>query len=117
MGTKQTSRKQIDYFLLLPDFVTMNFFYVAILALVVAASARTPTLVSLDKNFTGSHLYEDPNPTGTCSTGELDVQVTGLSGSFCSPACSQSSPCPDPSHPAGVTAQSQCVLVIQGSQT
>jgi hypothetical protein len=59
--------------------------------------------------------YEDPNPNG-CQSDEEDVQITGLQGSFCSPSCSASSPCPS-DVPSGTTARPECVLEKQGSSS
>lgn len=61
----------------------------------------------------GSKFYEDPN-AGPCSGTETAVQITGVKGSFCSPTCSASSPCPGA--PAGATAKPQCVLEKPPSQ-
>lgn len=54
----------------------------------------------------GSKVYEDPKDG--CSTGEKAIQVSGISGDFCAPACSAVGACPDA--PAGVDGQAQCVL-------
>ena len=59
----------------------------------------------------GKH-YEDPK--NGCSSDEEKVQITGVTGSFCSPHCSASSPCPT-DVPRGTTAQPQCVLETPGS--
>ena len=59
--------------------------------------------------------YGDPN-AGPCKDGSEAVQITGLSGSFCSPPCSSSSPCPT-DVPDGATAQPKCVLETAGSPT
>jgi len=59
--------------------------------------------------------YEDPGASGTCHTGETALQITGVTGSFCSPSCSASSPCPGA--PAGAAAQGQCVLDKPPSKT
>jgi len=61
----------------------------------------------------GGH-YGDPNK-GPCLADEEAVSITGVTGKFCSPACSSSSPCP--AVPAGTTAQAQCVVETPGSQT
>ena len=60
----------------------------------------------------GKH-YEDPN-AGPCSAGEDAVQITGVKGSFCSPSCSTSSPCPT-DVPDGATAKPTCALSKGGS--
>jgi hypothetical protein len=54
----------------------------------------------------GSH-YGDPNK-GPCLPDEKAVQINGITGKFCSPSCSTSSPCPPV--PAGTTATPQCVV-------
>jgi hypothetical protein len=62
-----------------------------------------------------SYHYEDPN-TGGCQAGEEPVRVTGLDGSFCSPSCSSSSPCPTDYPPGtGAGVQGECVLETPGS--
>jgi hypothetical protein len=50
--------------------------------------------------------YEDPK--GGCGSDEQAVQVTGVDGAFCSPACTGTT-CPS-DVPTGVTATPQCVL-------
>jgi len=62
-----------------------------------------------------SNDYEDPGASGTCHTGETALQITGVPGSFCSPSCSATSPCP--AAPAGSSAQGQCVLEKPPSKT
>lgn len=59
--------------------------------------------------------YGDPN-AGPCKAGSQAVQITGLSGSFCSPPCSSSLPCPT-DLPDGATAKASCVLETAGSPT
>merc|ERR1712224_825598 len=54
-------------------------------------------------------MYEKP----PCQSGEEAVRVQGLSGSFCSPSCSMTQPCP--AVPKGTTAQGKCILETQGS--
>ena len=55
-----------------------------------------------------------PGPAGgdygapPCPADEKAVQITGITGSYCAPSCSASSPCP--AAPAGTTAQPQCVV-------
>ena len=81
----------------------------------IAAQPSYPTVkkaaLGLARPLAGP--YEDPNGGG-CSAGEEAVQITGLAGSFCSPKCSASSPCP--ANPSG-SAKPQCVLETSGSQT
>jgi len=62
-----------------------------------------------------SNDYEDPGASGTCHTGESAISITGLTGSFCSPSCSASAPCPGA--PTGASAQPQCVLEKPPSKT
>merc|ERR1711939_306761 len=54
----------------------------------------------------GSH-YEDPK--GGCRSDEVDVQVQGVTGGFCSPSCTLGIFCPG-DVPTGVTAKPQCAL-------
>merc|ERR1712205_73320 len=54
-----------------------------------------------------SSHYEDPNPNG-CQSGEVKIQIQGVKGDFCSPACA-GSVCP-PDVPSGVTAKPTCAL-------
>jgi len=58
----------------------------------------------------GSH-YEDPNTTGSCRSDEQDIQIQGITGKFCSPACTGvfKTKCPT-DVPAGVTARPECAL-------
>merc|ERR1739848_899518 len=51
--------------------------------------------------------YEDPKDG--CKSDEIDVQVQGVSGAFCSPSCSLFKRCPT-DVPAGVAAHPQCAL-------
>merc|ERR1711988_898989 len=53
--------------------------------------------------------YEDPNTTGRCQEGELDVEIQGIQGKMCAPKCSASGACPT-DVPAGVTAKPTCAL-------
>ena len=56
--------------------------------------------------------YEDPALTGSCHAGEQSVQIQGLTGDFCSPACSTATACPS----AGkVLGQGKCVIQTAGS--
>merc|ERR1712216_882094 len=56
--------------------------------------------------------YGDP-ATG-CKTDEIDVQVQGVKGDFCTPSCSLFKACPS-DVPSRVTAKPQCAL--QNSST
>jgi cathepsin L len=60
----------------------------------------------------GDH-YEDP-VDGKCHGTEEAVQITGVTGSFCSPKCEILNICPKA--PEGATAKGKCVLETQGSQ-
>ena len=53
----------------------------------------------------GSH-YGDP--AKGCQPDEKAVKINGVTGSYCAPHCSASSPCP--AVPAGTTAAPQCVV-------
>jgi len=65
----------------------------------------------------GKTHYEDPNANGgKCLSDEEAIQITGLDGSFCSPNCGATSPCPT-DVPTGTTAQPKCVLDAPGSQS
>jgi len=57
----------------------------------------------------GSSHYEDPKDG--CQSDEKAIQIQGVSGDFCSPAC-QGSRCPN-DVPTGVTAEPQCALKDQ----
>eukprot|EP01044_Picomonas_judraskeda_P003416 COSAG03_NODE_281_length_9478_cov_271.757224_4_plen_163_part_00 len=61
----------------------------------------------------GHGHYGDPS-AGPCQADEKKVQIQGLQGDFCSPACSSSSPCPT-DVPAGTTAKGECMLETPGS--
>ena len=77
-----------------------------------AAAARA----SVQATFVGlpaTGHYEDPNPSG-CLSDEEDIQITGVSGNFCSPSCSASRNCPT-DVPAGTTARPECVLEKAGA--
>merc|ERR1712127_383325 len=58
----------------------------------------------------GKTHYEDPN-AGGCQSDEVDIQITGVSGSVCSPKCTGifKTKCPK-DIPAGVTAEPECAL-------
>jgi len=58
----------------------------------------------------GSSHYEDPS-AGGCQSDEEAVQIMGLSGDFCSPACTGlfKQTCPK-DVPSGVSATPECVL-------
>lgn len=58
--------------------------------------------------------YEDPNPG--CAADEEAVQITGVSGSFCSPKCTGVIIKKCPANPSG-TAEGKCVLEMSGSST
>jgi len=62
---------------------------------------------SADVSMPMTSHYEDP-AKGGCQKGELNIQVQGVKGDFCTPECTNSA-CPT-DVPAGVTAQPQCVL-------
>ena len=63
----------------------------------------------------GKTHYGDPFD-GPCMSGEVNVTVTGVAGSFCSPECKLGIFCPK-DVPAGVTAKPQCALQDQKTQS
>jgi C1A family cysteine protease len=65
------------------------------------------------KRAHGGH-YADP--AKGCGADEQAVSITGLTGDFCSPCCSDSIPCPT-DVPGGATAIPQCALETSGSTT
>lgn len=70
------------------------------------APPRTPPALALRR-----FLAEPP-----CQSGEQQVSVTGVPGSFCSPPCLSSGSCPT-DVPPGTTAQPECVLEFPGNKT
>lgn len=62
----------------------------------------------------GRTHYGDPN-SGPCLSDEQAVQITGLAGSFCSPHCAQTVPCPT-DVPDQATARPQCALSTGGGE-
>ena len=51
-------------------------------------------------------FYENPYDVAECSSGEVNVSISGIGGAICSP------PCPDMSCPSdpGIAARAQCAL-------
>jgi hypothetical protein len=81
----------------------------------IAMQPSYPIAGSTDETAPEASHYEDPNGGG-CQAGEEPVRITGLSGSFCSPSCSASSPCPTDYPPGtGAGVQGECVLETPGS--
>ena len=79
----------------------------------LALDTTTPVTMSLIPGLlvdATSH-YEDPSPSG-CQSGEVKIQIQGVKGDFCSPACTGTS-CPT-DVPTGVTAKPTCALQVQG---
>eukprot|EP00740_Mantoniella_antarctica_P006771 CAMPEP_0181363396 /NCGR_PEP_ID=MMETSP1106-20121128/8697_1 /TAXON_ID=81844 /ORGANISM="Mantoniella antarctica, Strain SL-175" /LENGTH=174 /DNA_ID=CAMNT_0023477773 /DNA_START=107 /DNA_END=631 /DNA_ORIENTATION=+ len=61
------------------------------------------------------HKLPYSNPfTGMCQPTEMKVSISGVPGSFCSPKCGPSAPCPADTH-KGATAKGECVLETAGS--
>ena len=67
--------------------------------------------------------YSNPS-TGACQTSEAKVTITGIPGSFCSPKCGPSLPCPANTHFASSASPqsssrrrdatpSQCALICR----
>jgi len=83
-------------------------------------AADDVTVTTLSKEFlkraaltAHKKAYGNPN-TAPCMADEMKVAIQGLAGSFCSPSCSATSPCPADSW-KGATAEGQCVLETPGS--
>jgi len=79
------------------------------------AAALTPVTMSLmpGLRMDGASHYEDPSPDG-CQSDEVKIEIQGLKGDFCSPACDGSS-CPT-DVPSGVTAKPMCALQDSSSK-
>jgi hypothetical protein len=71
-------------------------------------SYPTATAAMVEETAGASH-YEAP----PCQSDEVQVTITGISGTFCSPKCSTFKPCPT-DVPTGTTAKPECVLEAQG---
>ena len=58
------------------------------------------------KRTDGNGFYENPYDVAECSSGEVNVTISGIGGAICSP------PCPDMSCPSdpGIAARAQCAL-------
>lgn len=108
----------------------MKTFAFLALLVVAASAARVPEQIKLlqkayehrppiERHWTvalaasGTHYG---NPANGCQADEEAVQVQGLSGDFCSPKCSSTTPCPT-DVPAGTTVKPQCALEVQGSSS
>eukprot|EP00467_Chlorarachnion_reptans_P026206 CAMPEP_0114525276 /NCGR_PEP_ID=MMETSP0109-20121206/22328_1 /TAXON_ID=29199 /ORGANISM="Chlorarachnion reptans, Strain CCCM449" /LENGTH=133 /DNA_ID=CAMNT_0001706827 /DNA_START=15 /DNA_END=416 /DNA_ORIENTATION=- len=86
----------------------------ALLALSASAYEVTKTELSVDfvKDFANATThYGDPKQG--CMSDEIAVQIQGVAGDFCTPACSLIKACPT-DVPTGVKATPQCAL--QASQ-
>merc|ERR1712046_500298 len=85
---------------------------VAVLAAVACAAPAKPVTLELSPEFlatlANSTHYEDPKPNG-CLSDEISIQIQGVKGDFCTPACSLFKPCTS-ELPSGVTAKAQCAL-------
>merc|ERR1711865_515720 len=64
---------------------------------------------SLMPQVADSCHFEDPFQPAGCQTGELNITVQGVTGSFCAPKCDASGACPTDTC-AGTVAKPQCVL-------
>lgn len=67
------------------------------------AALLTPLLVA------ATH-YGDPNKFPGCAADEEKIQITGLAGDFCSPACNATTQACPTDVPTGVTAKPSCAL-------
>merc|ERR1711957_258516 len=96
----------------------MNMFakVVALALFITYVYAQTPAVeVSFMGGFGGSVMplgkchFDDPfQPTG-CLSGELNITVAGVKGSFCAPKCDASGGCPTDVCP-GTVAKPTCAL-------
>jgi len=70
----------------------------------------SPTPAPSPPGPSGKTHYEDPNDGG-CQSDEVDIQITGVTGSVCSPKCTGifKTKCPT-DVPEGVTAEPECAL-------
>jgi len=88
-------------------------------SITVVSSAEVMTFVGPTKTTTlvgaSTPHYEDPNTTGSCQSGEMDVQIQGIKGKMCSPKCSSAGVCPT-DVPKGVTAKPTCALQGMGGK-
>lgn len=75
------------------------------------ASAPVPMVLDVTPGMfaAATSHYEDPTPNG-CASDEVKIQIQGVQGDFCSPACaSATNACPS-DVPTGVTANPTCAL-------
>jgi C1A family cysteine protease len=70
-------------------------------------SPPTPPSPPSPPSPSGSSHYEDPKDG--CQSDEVDIQIQGVSGAVCAPACTLGIFCPS-DVPTGVTAAPQCAL-------
>lgn len=54
------------------------------------------------------HHYQKPGTDGTCADGDIDMSVSGITGTFCAPQCDSSELCPD--SPSGWGGIALCAL-------
>merc|ERR1712032_1640502 len=69
-----------------------------------------------DAPFVAANGTHYGNPANGCQADEKAVQVQGVTGDFCSPPCSATTPCPT-DVPPGTTVKPQCALEVQGSSS
>eukprot|EP00928_Gymnodinium_smaydae_P001163 TRINITY_DN1042_c0_g1_i3.p1 TRINITY_DN1042_c0_g1~~TRINITY_DN1042_c0_g1_i3.p1 ORF type:complete len:329 (-),score=42.34 TRINITY_DN1042_c0_g1_i3:111-1097(-) len=74
-----------------------------------AAAGSDVEVLQAGLALVGANPTHYGDPKNGCESDEQAVQVQGLPGDFCSPACSASGKCPS-DEPQGVTAHPQCVL-------
>merc|ERR1712160_192259 len=88
------------------------------LFLAISSATATPAVTvsfmgngssSLMPQVAASCHFEDPFQPAGCQTGELNITVQGVTGSFCAPKCDASGACPTDTC-AGTVAKPQCVL-------
>jgi hypothetical protein len=81
-------------------------------SLLLAAAASSVDIQSTDNSWQFSNAaathYGDPFQ-GACETKEVNITITGVAGSVCSPPCGLGGKCPT-DIPAGATAKPTCAL-------
>jgi hypothetical protein len=83
----------------------------------ICGIAMEPSFPTISSSV-GTNPTHYGNPSGGCMSGEEAVQVTGISGDFCSPSCSAKKACPT-DYPAGTgsTVKGECILEKAGASS
>ena len=103
------STQLVDLSTVIQDVYTVNVACAPTSELTVSASWLA------SKGAAAATHYEDPS-AGGCQSGEEAVQIQGVKGNFCSPACGLFKPCPK-DVPTGTTATPECALETPGSKS